>query len=37
MAFTTSGRTGSAIATRFWTSTWATFTSVPISNVTSRV
>ena len=28
---------GSAIATRFWTSTWAKSGSVPISNVTTSV
>ena len=37
MARTTSGSDGSAMATRFCTSTWAMLTSVPISNVTSRV
>ena len=37
MALTTSGSVGSAMATRFCTSTWAMFTSVPSSNVTSRV
>jgi hypothetical protein len=37
IARTTSGRDGSAMATRFCTSTCAMFTSVPISNVTSSV
>ena len=37
MARTTSGSDGSAMATRFCTSTWAMLMSVPISNVTSRV
>src|SRR5436190_1531383 len=36
MARTTSGSVGSAMATRFCTSTWAMFTSVPSSKVTSR-
>ena len=34
---TSSGRSGSAIATRFWTMTCAVSRSVPISNVTVRV
>ncbi len=37
MALTTSGSAGVAMATRFCTSTWAMFTSVPSANVTSRV
>ena len=37
MAWTTSGSVGSAMATRFCTSTWAMLTSVPSSKVTSRV
>ena len=37
MVRTTSGSVGSAMATRFCTSTWAMFTLVPSSKVTSRV
>src|SRR2546422_10970012 len=37
MARVTSGSEGSAMATRFCTSTWAMFTSVPSLKVTSRV
>ena len=37
MALTTSGSVGWAMATRFCTSTWAMFRSVPSSKVTSRV
>ena len=37
MVLTTSGSVGWAMATRFCTSTWAMFTSVPSAKVTSRV
>ena len=37
MARVTSGSVGWAMATRFCTSTWAMFTSVPSAKVTSRV
>src|SRR5439155_21984911 len=37
MARVTSGSDGVAMATRFCTSTWAVFTSVPSAKVTSRV
>src|SRR6516162_5277559 len=37
VALTTSGSVGSAWLTRFWTSTWAMFRSVPSSKVTVRL